>query len=229
MSEKKTFPIFASERDLFDLIEKNDVEAVRHLIHGYTGWENLHGVRMRLKDMNFISPMSAAALWGKFDVLKLMIEEGGDINMKSEDKTAKFETILASACLKKNNMKIIQYLVEKGAKVDIPGKSYFDSQFTPLGAAIRACNFAAVKYLVENGANINSIFIIGYVPYGKDGMKIMNYLYGNGYDFHKNDNGQTAYDVMKRSHLEQVNGNKEYANWTLPSWHNELGDFLNKI
>lgn len=230
MSEKKAFPVFASERDLFDLIEKNDVEGVRNLIHGYTGWEKLHNGRNRLKDMNYYSPMGAAAIWGKFDVLKLMIEEeGADVNIENEDKTMISETVLASACLKNKNMKIIQYLVEKGAKVNIPCKGYFKSQVTPLGAAIRAGNFDTVRYLVENGANLNDIYIIGHVPDGKDGMKILNYLYDNGYDFHRKDEGQTAYDVLKYQYTHQEEGKKEYANWTLPSWYDELRDFLNKI
>lgn len=229
LESKKEFNVWSHEKQLFDFIEKNDVDGVRKEIHGYTGWERLGGVKTRLKDLLFVSPLSAAAYWGKFDVLKVMVEEEHcDVNIKAVNDTRLFETVLASACLKKNNIKIIQYLIDNGAKVNIPAKSSFKSQVTPVGAAIRAGNLSNLKCLVDNGADVNDIYIAGHVP-ENDSMKVLEYLYDQGYNFHKADEYGTAYEKLKGFVDEQQAGAKEYPNWTLAHYHHDLVEFLKKI
>jgi len=107
--------------------------------------------------VNISAPLIAASRAGDFMIIKLLINNGADINDAEDFALGSLTGPIrgnnignSPLCFaaKQNNFKIIKYLVDNGANINHGS--------TPLYYAIRHNNFEAVKYLVEKGAELNS-------------------------------------------------------------------------
>lgn len=92
-----------------------------------------------------------AATYGHFDVVKLLMEHGADINKVTYDgNNALFFTVVAG------HVEIIEHLIEFGAPVDKGCRNV-----TPLEKASSLGNLKVVELLIKRGAVINRGFFDG--------------------------------------------------------------------
>lgn len=93
-----------------------------------------------------------AARYGLYDVAKLLIENGANVNIKGGP--SKVGPITNAAF--KGYKNIVELLINNGAIMDVS-----DSNTNPLFAAICNGHMEVVKYLVENGIDLEASYDIG--------------------------------------------------------------------
>ncbi|NCB69505.1 MAG: hypothetical protein EOM47_11750 [Bacteroidia bacterium] len=94
-------------------------------------------------------PLLIACQNNSYDFVKLIIENGGDVN--SKNKCAGNQTPIRFAC-KTGSVKLVSYLLDNGADLeDTP-----DDQITPIVQAARSNHYELVKFLIWKGANVNA-------------------------------------------------------------------------
>lgn len=109
-----------------------------------------------------ITPLLYAAYECDLDMIKLLVENGANVNSRSSSGL----TALMWAVMKKNNgessvyriEEIIDYLISKGSRVN--DKSYDVYNLIAVNAlmlATSAGNIAAVSALIKNGADVNAV------------------------------------------------------------------------
>ncbi len=94
------------------------------------------------------------------------------------------------AAVREENKRLIRFLVEHGADVNIKS-DFFDGSFgTALSIAVAYDNLKIVRYLVQHGANVNPYFDKTWVPYWYELSKridanpeIVRYLRSHDYIF----------------------------------------------
>lgn len=94
------------------------------------------------------TPLHLMAGAGNLSIVKLLIENGADINAKD---SYGIWTPLYSA-VAGNHLEIAKYLVDKGAEINIKNDL---AQWTPIYGAAEEGNFEIVKFLVDKGVEIN--------------------------------------------------------------------------
>ncbi|CAF1612842.1 unnamed protein product, partial [Didymodactylos carnosus] len=119
-----------------------------------------HGARYDVEAYNLydgkINGLIVAAESGSFDILKLLVENGLDVNYKIEGKgETAGRTPLFCACAK-GYQNIVQYLIQKGADVNGTEKSGLSC----LHIASAMDHGETVRILCENGANIDQQFYL---------------------------------------------------------------------
>ncbi len=144
------------------------------------------------------SALHVSARFGFVEALKLLLDNGANINLASQ---ASGRTALYTAATSKN-IDAAKYLIKRGAKIDIPDKT----GNSPLTAAVILADTEMVEVLVEGGAVIDTrssvnilitplIFAAANInPFKhKDYINIMNFLLDKkaGIDFQSSD-GRTA-------------------------------------
>ncbi len=125
-------------------IKENDLEAIRKLIHDNEGV------------INTVTPLGTflhmATSSGMYDVVKFLLENGIDVNIKGGIRDSSAMTIAAF----KGYMDICELLYDNGAQLDV---SDFDRN--PLFAAIYNGHYDIVKFLVEKGIDTKASYAIG--------------------------------------------------------------------
>lgn len=110
----------------------------------------------KLSKMSYEFPFYSAITIGDFELVKLMVMEGVDINMRNFFG----DTPLLHACFK-NNYRIVKYFLDIDNSTvnepDIGG-------YTPLFVASSKGNFGIVKLLLKNGADVNYKEYYGRTP-----------------------------------------------------------------
>ena len=92
------------------------------------------------------------------EVLRLLIAEGADVNVKCDDRY----WLIHHAAMHNPNPRIVKYLLEKGADV----KARAESGRTPLhSAAFSNRNVDILKHLLANGAEANARDNDGVTPF----------------------------------------------------------------
>ena len=118
--------------------------------------------------------MHLAAFLGFVDAVKLLLENGANINLQTP---ASGRTPLYVTAISKN-IDTAKYLMKEGAKTEIPDKA----GYTPLTAAVIVTDPEMVKTLVEGGAvidvrtaasNLTPLFMAASNP---DPFKHKNYI-----------------------------------------------------
>jgi ankyrin repeat protein len=108
-----------------------------------------------------------AASAGHLDVVKLLLERGANVNIRSKgcpfvvsqlaSKRPGGWTALAAAA-SSGNSEVVRILLERGASV----QAVADDQMSPLVAAINGRNPAIVHLLLQRGADVNAVNDSGY-------------------------------------------------------------------
>ncbi|CAF1331675.1 unnamed protein product [Adineta ricciae] len=142
-SERGSSPFLA-------ICQHNNVEIAQLLID--------HGARYDVEAKNLydgkINGLIVAAEAGSFDILRLLVERGLDVNYKIEGKgETAGRTPLFCACAK-GFQDIVQYLLEKGADVNGTEKSGLSC----LHIAAAMGHTDTVRILCEHGANVEQQF-----------------------------------------------------------------------
>lgn len=142
---------------------------------------------------------------------QMLITHGAIINPVNQ----KGRTALIEAA-SHNNIKIVQYLLSKGADPNQQAKNF--GYISPLREAVFSCNFPMTKLLVENGANVNILTdngssILLEAVWNEKNIEIVKYLIAKGALVNKaNDDGETpllksiAYNDPKMIKLLMENG-----------------------
>jgi ankyrin repeat protein len=126
----------------FSSIYRGDLEEVKSLIG-------------KVVDINDFSrrgtPLSIAANNGHHEILKLLIENGADINYTCyEGWTALYSAVFFG------RLEVVKLLIEHGADIDKPT----DNGWTPLHTAAFSGHIDIAKLLIENGADIRACMIL---------------------------------------------------------------------
>ena len=154
-------------KEMRQAIKKNEIDKVKFLIDGNE--ELLETVTP------FGTFLHDAATFGKYEIAKLLIERGIDVNKEGGVRNSAALTAAAF----RGYTNIVELLYENGAILDT---SSFDAN--PLFAAIYDDHFDVVKFLVEKGIDITATYAIGSIDqcdaceyarqYGR--TEIYNYL-----------------------------------------------------
>lgn len=94
------------------------------------------------------TPLALAAELNNLDAMKMLIENGADVNLNDQNDLA-YTPIETAA--RKGNIEAIQLLLDNGADIN-KGNSINTNAF--IGACISA-NMKTIEFLLDNGANIN--------------------------------------------------------------------------
>ncbi|WP_375330989.1 ankyrin repeat domain-containing protein [Candidatus Tisiphia endosymbiont of Oplodontha viridula] len=115
----------------------------------YRGYETQKIIHQLIDNIpNSYNPLHAAAYYGYLDIMEFLLEQGIDIDVKSDNG----DTPLLIAALT-GNLDGMKFLVEKGADVKIKNNEGFSVLHI---AAQRNVAVSAIKFLIKEGANINA-------------------------------------------------------------------------
>lgn len=139
------------------------------------------------------TPIEMPCQEGYLDIVKLLVENGADVNFKGY---RDFTPIRVAA--RNGHLEIVQYLAHHGAEIDIKAMD----GATPLEHAASKGHFEIVKFLIENGANVNNKDIDGDFSLGEAAklgyLDIIQLLIENGADLNlKNKEKKNAYNLAK--------------------------------
>jgi len=200
-SNNLDYSIFRKNTELAKLLLENDADITNEKI------------------ATTIHPLVPAVASENFEIVKLLIEYGIDVNAKdSRGKTAIFaiqskkmaqllinnganiniretgsgRTILFNF-IRRGNLDLVELLIENGADINIKNKS--DS--TPLFSAISKKREDIIRLLIESGVNVNLQGERGYTPLAMaalwENLEVIELLIKNGADVNAQDNsGDTA-------------------------------------
>lgn len=108
------------------------------------------------------TPLQVASCVGYESLSAFLIDSGANVNAPAYGiGTALF------AAVKSRNTRLVQMLLNRGAKVDNPGPDFHDksrSTLTCIGRAVEQGDISTVKVLLEAGANIKSSFRMPQFP-----------------------------------------------------------------
>ncbi|NBV06127.1 MAG: ankyrin repeat domain-containing protein [Proteobacteria bacterium] len=108
---------------------------------------------VNLRDSIFFTPLHYAAKNGWTDIVKILIANGADINVKTSIKDREWMPI--HYCAKNNHLEILKILLDSG--VNKEAKTAFG--LTPLIVAAEFGHLNLVKFLLTIGANKNAVTI----------------------------------------------------------------------
>jgi hypothetical protein len=108
-----------------------------------------------------ISELTTAVYRGDVEEVKRLVEdERVDINSELSDGT--MPLIVA---LRNNDMRMMTYLVEHGADVNVPTQRDWEGGATPLQIAVQEGSFEMCSYLLDKGANVHARDDHGYTAF----------------------------------------------------------------
>lgn len=136
-----------------------------------------------------------AAAGGHEAVVKLLVENGGDI--ETERNRGSCDPLLIAACY--GHTAVVKLLIEKGADIEM---DYYAGE-APLSSAARGGHEAAVKLLIEKGADIEAKGYYGQTPLSlaaREGRRaVVQLLIEKGADIEaKDEEGQTPLSMAAR-------------------------------
>jgi len=140
------------------------------------------GADVNIKAKNGSTALIEAA-GNSHEIFNLLLEKGADIRATKNDATGAFyNCMLGIIVYGYNNIKLANFLLEKGANVDEAPVSGVLEGFTPLIYAVRSNKLDIAKFLIENGANVNTKNVKGQTPLSlaEGKLEMANLLKANG-------------------------------------------------
>lgn len=134
--------------------DKKDDSEIIYMVEGSASLDEIKNY-LENNDINIdtvnhagLTALIRAADYGKYDIVKLLIEKGANVNHRTDNG---FTAIIWAA--ERGHLDIVKLLVENGA--DINAKSTWAAK-TPIMAAAERCeNIDVISYLITKGANLN--------------------------------------------------------------------------
>ncbi|XP_022663373.1 protein fem-1 homolog A-like [Varroa jacobsoni] len=132
---------------LFTAAKKGVVEIVRYLLEMCGANSEQRGIYEVPFDrtMHYVTPLWCAAVVGKIEVCRILVEHGADVNTVSDTGS----TAVRSACYM-SNIDVVQFLVGQGADVNRPNQNGGTCLINSV-QSIELCQF-----LIDKGADINA-------------------------------------------------------------------------
>lgn len=150
---KEAVEIIRAYRDKLDIYEASsigDKDILLRLIKQFPDQTNAYSV-------DGFTPLGLASFFGNIEIVKILIENGANPNIASNNQFK--VTPLHSACAI-SNYDIAEILIKNGA--DVNAKQM--QSVTPLHSAAHNGQTKLVKLLIDNGADINSKMDNGQTP-----------------------------------------------------------------
>lgn len=154
------------------------------------------------RDTRQISLMTSEQVEDKIlEILKILIENGADINVLDEQDSAPLH--LAAA---RNQTRIVRMLINKGADVNLKGKS---GEYPLNSAAGHPCNSEMIRTLIANGAEVNVKGARGNTPLHDSiysgSSEVVQTLIKSGADLNaKNDEGKTPLKLALEDDYKEI-------------------------
>ena len=187
------------EKRFLKAAEDGDFKKIKSIIDKEVNIKSL----IETKDKENNTALILASKFGYIEVVKILIENGADINAKDNGGT----TALMNASTEDDyiNYEICKLLIENGANVN-------DKDLQGANALIYAStfgNYETVKLLIENGVEINTQNKDGYTALMEaaisDDEEIVKLLIENGADINiKNNDGKTALDFAEENDYKNI-------------------------
>ena len=188
----------SSKGDLTEATKKGDLKLVQKLLN--------KGADVEARDESGQSPLHHASYLGYFEIVKLLIDSGADVNLKVPG----VELTPLHGATMNGDINIVKYLIEHHAQLD----SEDIEGATPIFAACWIGELPVVKYLVENGANIEMTTSYGttvlHHASQSGNLELVKFLINEGLDVNNQaDNGVTPL------HIAVAIGNKHMVEYLL--------------
>lgn len=128
-------------KELYEGVLADDIKAVKNAIKSGAN-VNIGDESDRAFSHNGYTPLGEAAFYNYYEVAKLLIKKGADIN----------QTHAVAITAGTGSSDFLQYLFKKGGDVNLRnGKK----QETPIFNATTKCNVANARVLIDEGADLN--------------------------------------------------------------------------
>lgn len=101
--------------------------------------------------MDGFTPLGLASHFGNEETVKLLLDQGADINTRSKD--GNLNNMAIHAAIAGNHEHIVKLLIEHGADLDIKCEGKWRPGFTPLHVAAYFGRASMIKMLIEAGAD----------------------------------------------------------------------------
>lgn len=139
---------------VFDYIEKNDFKGIKNSLKSIKNGDKIKNDKKRGSIEKGETIINAVCVKNSFELLKVVIESLPKNRVKEfvNEVGSDGQTPLACACFK-NNLKIVKYLLEKGAKDSV--NVVDGSNFSPLYWACCHGNIDMAQCLIDNNAEID--------------------------------------------------------------------------
>ncbi len=133
------------QENLFDAIRKGEATVIKRIID--------NGYQLNLTNKNGYTPLCWAMLYRQSEIVKMLVEAGANPN------AGKYPALTCGSSFKKHKSKdkIIEYLISKGADINL---ARYDG-LTPLILAVMHGTDELVESMVLNGADVNYIHSSG--------------------------------------------------------------------
>jgi ankyrin repeat protein len=183
--------------NLIAACEKNDLDKVTIIIKNGTS----------LNNENYLgkTPLSIAADKGFFELAKMLIANGADVNQKlcnGPDHQQKPNALFYA--VKRGFVEITELLILNGAEINV--KSFYG--FTPIESAIYNGSVEIVELLISNGANLKIVDDKGIISsaINNKSLKLIKLLVSNGADINGKDiDGNTPlHYAVKSENIEII-------------------------
>ena len=163
-------------------------------------WQTENILKKRFIDKRYIV-LDYAAFMGDLNRVKLAVEQGTDINAKTDDK----ETVLHYAA-QSGNLELVEWLVKQGC--DINAKT--DDNETVLHFAAQSGNLELVQWLVKQGLDVSAKddnYMTALHFAAKSGnLELVQWLVKQGFDIKTNDH----FPVLQ---FAALSGSLELVQW----------------
>lgn len=180
---------------LIRAINENSIEAAREIFIKNPD-------TIRAESSHPIKPLIFAVYDGNFDMAKLLVENGADVNASMDMITALH---IASALQTSVAKDIINFLLENGADIDAAGPK----GETPLMSAAASGQFNTAQLLIEKGANVHAVSSEGETPLMSavigGNINVVKLLVEKGADIYiSKDNGDTAISLAAKTQKPDI-------------------------
>ena len=144
------------------------------------------------------SGLCIASQKGYFDIVKLLIDNGANVNAKSQRHAGETALVLAT---KNHHTNVVSLLLENGARTDILSGS---EELTALDYACVRGYVDICRLLIANGANIPSVPLKTAALEGRAGMCTILRLCGMGGTWNAGDFRRFSYDVLNALNIQPM-------------------------
>lgn len=202
-------------------IKDNDVEAVKQAIGQGADINEKIKYQRKFGMDDQSTPLIIAIEFSVYDVARLLIENGADVNVVVEGESA------LKMAVENKSLEMTKLLLDRGAEVNLPEPETMVFR-TPLSIAAGNGSVEIAKLLIERGANVNSkshpLFSAAYA----NSIEIAKLLIQHGANIdQKTLDGRTPlYMALERGSYEMVKLLIE--NGTDVNWESRAGDSLMK-
>jgi len=143
-------------QQLISAIEQDDVERVRELTNSKFGnVDSLPVVSKHLAllaERQYPTPLQAACRKGNFEIVKLLIDKGADVNYVVSGMDTRSPLMLAAYNKSDSKLEIIKLLVENGANIDYVTRG--QTAMTCLAETDHPQTIESIEYLESKGQNV---------------------------------------------------------------------------